>query len=624
MGNAEGSAQFPYNIGDEVTNFTGNTIWKLYHGKKKTGGDPVSIFSFDKKNSTNNDHLSVAQNCLKRLKTLRHPNVLKFIDGVELTDTLYIVTEAVEPFEFHKKHDEDGSGRKQKNKIDTITLGLSQLTSTLTWLHNDCGMIHGNVQPSSLFLTKTGDWKLAGFGVCTPLSNLSSQGNDTILLPLRYQSPSLQSRSWSSISNSPVHALDAWSLGCFIFECFNGEFNRKQDLLKTQDIPRKLIPQYKNLLSNTSRRRLSPAKFLKSKFFSNPVVQSVNFLDNLALKTKAEKETFFKQFPSKVDQIPDHCAKYKILPQLIQALEYGSGISCFTAILTAVLKIGAGLTEDEYNTLVIPSVVKLFSSNERAIRVHLLQHLKEYHENLGADLINKDIFPSVMSGFSDSSGVLRELTVKSMPYLVPKLDAKTVDSKVMKSLVQTQSDSEPAIRTNTTYCLAKIAPSLSAETRNRYLLSCFCRGLQDNFPPARQAALQSIIATHKYYSSEECVQKLIGLISQRALDNVESVRETALQCLSSLLDKFRAHHQELIKQKLEAKAFDPAQEPNMNSLGGTIDQDTGVIANVAGSAAGMAGSIGSWAVSSITGAVKSRLPGRDSTSEEKDKKNQCK
>lgn len=57
--------------------------------------------------------------------------------------------------------------------------------------------------------------------------------------------------------------------------------------------------------------------------------------------------------------------------------------------------------------VVIPSVVKLFSSNERAVRVNLLQHLKDFSDSLDKDLVNKQIFPHVVSGFSDPLPLLR-------------------------------------------------------------------------------------------------------------------------------------------------------------------------------------------------------------------------
>lgn len=41
---------------------------------------------------------SAARNSLKRLKVLRHPQILKLLDGVEADGKIYIATEPVKPF----------------------------------------------------------------------------------------------------------------------------------------------------------------------------------------------------------------------------------------------------------------------------------------------------------------------------------------------------------------------------------------------------------------------------------------------------------------------------------------------------------------------------------------------
>jgi len=57
---------------------------------------------------------------------------------------------------------------------------------------------------------------------------------------------------------------------------------------------------------------------------------------------------FFSSFDRQIDAFPRRCAKHKILPQLLGALEYGAGMSCFATILTSVLKIGCWLSKEEY------------------------------------------------------------------------------------------------------------------------------------------------------------------------------------------------------------------------------------------------------------------------------------
>ena len=65
----------------------------------KSDKSPVSIFSFDAKKSAN--RVAVASNSFKRLRTLRHPNILTFSDGLDIEgpNIAYIVTEEVTPLE---------------------------------------------------------------------------------------------------------------------------------------------------------------------------------------------------------------------------------------------------------------------------------------------------------------------------------------------------------------------------------------------------------------------------------------------------------------------------------------------------------------------------------------------
>lgn len=48
------------------------------------------------------------------------------------------------------------------------------------------------------------------------------------------------------------------------------------------------------------------------------------FLDELALKEPADKARFFKSLPALLPKVPDSIAKYRILPALMTALEYGA------------------------------------------------------------------------------------------------------------------------------------------------------------------------------------------------------------------------------------------------------------------------------------------------------------
>jgi SCY1-like protein 1 len=63
----------------------------------KDDGTLVSVFEYDC--SSRRGMLPIAKNALRKLRTTRHPDVLKFIDAVETETTIHIMTERVRPLE---------------------------------------------------------------------------------------------------------------------------------------------------------------------------------------------------------------------------------------------------------------------------------------------------------------------------------------------------------------------------------------------------------------------------------------------------------------------------------------------------------------------------------------------
>lgn len=67
------------------------TILYLY---LKDDGTAVSVFEY---NLGDKNTKPFAQNALRKLRTTRHPDVLKFMEVVESDSTIYIMTERVRP-----------------------------------------------------------------------------------------------------------------------------------------------------------------------------------------------------------------------------------------------------------------------------------------------------------------------------------------------------------------------------------------------------------------------------------------------------------------------------------------------------------------------------------------------
>ena len=60
-------------------------------------GSPVSIFVSDPNQPPRRNLLPVAKNVPRKLRNVRHPDVLVLIDAVDTDSTVYIMTECVKP-----------------------------------------------------------------------------------------------------------------------------------------------------------------------------------------------------------------------------------------------------------------------------------------------------------------------------------------------------------------------------------------------------------------------------------------------------------------------------------------------------------------------------------------------
>ncbi|KAK4383153.1 putative inactive serine/threonine-protein kinase scy1 [Sesamum angolense] len=510
-GSSTGVKDLPYNIGEPYASAWGS--WVHYRGTSKDDGAPVSIFSLSGSNA-NDGHLVAGRNGVKRLRTVRHPNILSFLhstevetlDGSSAKVTIYMVTEPVMPLsERSRNWDHINSICLLSSYIrdEYYAWGLHRIAKAVSFLNNDCKLVHGNVCMASVVVTQTLDWKLHAFDVLSEFDGNNEAATGPMLqyewlIGSQYKPMELSKSDWAAIRNSPPWAIDSWGLGCLIYELFSGmKLSRTEELRNTASIPKSLLQDYQRLLSSTPSRRLNSSKLLdNSEYFQNKLVETIHFMEILNLKDSVEKDTFFRKLPNLADQLPREIVVKKLLPLLASALEFGSATA---PALTALLKMGSWLSTEEYGLKVLPTIVKLFASNDRAIRVGLLQHIDQYGEALSSQTVDEQVYPHVANGFSDTSAFLRELTLKSMLVLAPKLSQRTISGSLLKFLSKLQVDEEPAIRTNTTILLGNIASYLSEGTRKRVLINAFTvRALRDTFSPARGAGKGLLVFLTSY------------------------------------------------------------------------------------------------------------------------------
>lgn len=585
---------FGYNLAEPIASYDRAELWSLHAGTSKATSDPALVFHFDptKPRNGTQSRASLAKQGLLRLKTLRHPDILKYVSSVEGTDgTIYIATEQATPL----------ATVLQKGSLDreTVQWGLFTISRALGFLH-DSGLIHARLNPSAVFVTPTGDWKLGGLECVTPHAQASSLGTfATSLQSDAYQSPEFARGNWAGIASGAASAVDSWALGCLIYEAHSGSLTSPEQLQNVSVMPKQLLSAYQKLLASNVGARAPAGQLPNHPYFQNSKFVELNmFVENLALKGQLEREAFLGKLPNIMDRLPDGFCTFKILPMLSQSMVSGTGGN---AAFACIIKMKDRLSETQFAKHVVNKYAAEWYGNQnidRNLKVELYNKLDLFVQHFDSNVLNGTVFSAMSAAFQDMQApALRDSAVKAVLTISQHLTDKNLNSSLMSHFARLQVDPEPAIRTNTTVCLGKLAVRLSQAAKNKVLAAAFLRSLKDPFPPARSAGLNAILITSEYYSVKDIAARLLPAIVPLLIDGSGEVRRLSFQVLDTFKGKLSANHEHMTRTEEMAAA-------NGEQNGGTMDNKSSVT-SASGWGLSSLSSIGSALLSTKSDAAKS-------------------
>ncbi|KAJ7124964.1 armadillo-type protein [Mycena epipterygia] len=554
----------PFSLGPKVADFEG--VWVLYDATKRDDGSLVSVFEYDC--NARRGMMPIAKNALRKLRTTRHPDVLKFIDVVETETTIHIVTERVRPLQATLQ---SWASRGAQEREDWLLWGLHRVSVALAFLNDSCASTHGNIRVNSIFISPSGEWKLGGFDL---LSNPKEES--AVLYTLGGQlpdasawaSPEIKKGGWSTLKEYDPAAADAYALGLLLHAVFNPTHplpttasppHPPPPASSRGSIPTSVFPSFKKLLNPNPKGRLTAKGFLaigmaETGFFANNRLVKVCLgLDNFALSSEAEKNMLLRTLNESANTFPPEFASFRVLPSLVSALEFG-GASAAT-ILPLVLRFGKNVSPEDYPTVILGPLVKLFASPDRGTRMALLDHLPEYAEKLDKKTVDSKVFPHLQTGFSDTVAVIREATVKSIILISPLLSDRILNNDLLRFLAKMQSDPEASIRTNTCILIGRLGPSLGHNTKRKVLVPAFSRALKDSFVHARVAGLMAFMATIDCFEIEELATKVIPNMSFALIDKEKLVRDQAFKAVELFVKKLESHVANMVRKSTSASGL---------------------------------------------------------------------
>ncbi|KAF2971649.1 hypothetical protein GQX73_g2018 [Xylaria multiplex] len=491
--------------------------WKIYDAKKKSTQKPYSVFVFDRKsldshgNTLNRSSASsfkrAAEEVVERLKKeasslarLRHPNVLELVEPVEDTrgGGLQFVTEPVttslasllqEKDEQERAggiggrssryvtEDSDGVRRRRELEIDELEIqkGLLQVSKALEFLHENAGLVHGNLTPESVLINAKSDWKISGLAFCSPPENsskptsvqpinLSEALNLDTRLP-RYVQINLDYTSPDFVlDNNLTSSADMFSLGLLCIALYNSPHRSPietsgslsayrriftssstvpssgNDFLSKRPLPRDLANHVlPRLITRRPAQRMTAREFQESQYFDNILVSTIRFLDAFPAKTPSEKSSFMRGLNKVLPSFPKSVMEKKVLPALLEELKDKELLSL---ILQNVFKIMSLLPSSRraFGEKVRPKLKEIFVENAKQSQekdtardaglMVVLENTNLIAENSSGKEFKDDILPIFLTTIESSTPSLVDAALRGLPGVLPVLDFSTIKNEL--------------------------------------------------------------------------------------------------------------------------------------------------------------------------------------------------
>ncbi|KAK0673020.1 kinase-like domain-containing protein [Cercophora samala] len=504
-----------YQISSTLTATAGP--WKIYSAKRKATGKEYSVFVFDKKTlDTGNNglggrqsataHKKVMEEVVERLKKeasslarLRHPGVLELVEPVEETrgGGLQFVAEPVTASlsgllqekddqergggfggraSRYVTEDANGTRRRRELEIDELEIqkGLLQVSKALEFLHDNAGLVHGNLTPDAILINAKSDWKLSGLSFCSPpepstipttiqpiilgeVLNPDPRLPKTVQLNLDYTSPDFV------LDNNLTTFADMFSLGLLCIALYNSPhrspiecnasisaykrvFQSSQSVptatnnyLSSRPLPKELgqhvLPR---LLTRRPAQRMTAKEFQESEYFNNVLISTIRFLEGFPAKTPNEKQQFLRGLIKVLPNFPKSVMEKKLLPALLEELKDKELISL---ILHNAFKIIGLLPTGRraFNEKVRPKLKEIFVTNAKpqekdanrdAGLMIVIEQLSVIASNCNGKEFKDDILPIFYTALESPTPSLINAALTSLPVVLPVLDFSTIKGEL--------------------------------------------------------------------------------------------------------------------------------------------------------------------------------------------------
>ncbi|KAF9215118.1 Protein-associating with the carboxyl-terminal domain of ezrin [Podila verticillata] len=376
------------------------TLRPAFFGKR-----PVAAFTYDPTQFALDNRQEFLPKAIKKLKTIRHPSVLKFIDCKTNSAGVHLITEPVVPLTLEYL---------EEITEDEILVGLYDILVALHFLHSQCHISHNNVQLGSIFVSN-GRWVLGGMEFTGTVAESVATGLTSMLSKELVPPEHTGNASKRSNELDLPHAVDIWQYGKLVESLIN------EGLLHVKPSSISLD----RMLSTHPKTRPPGDVILESEVFSRNNAVSVVRYCRLKGLDKVQNAEWNHSIMSKLHMLPRSIMEKFVLPQLLtQEFFAAEGFDKLYRTLFTPQPSQPLISEEIYRSHVMPFMIKLWSYRQADIRLTIFRLFEVYLKAVvlgegGSEVLAQIILPEVLAGLQDADSKVYHASLCGLATTIP-------------------------------------------------------------------------------------------------------------------------------------------------------------------------------------------------------------
>lgn len=286
-------------------------------GVERSDADRVSIFKYSKPKDPANVLTNACTRNTQKLRTIKHPFILSYIDSSVTEDSIVLVTEYAKPLDIwltdymREMEEQSNYGADSGGNIrNDVLWGLHCIFTALDFLHSKCKLSHNNICTTAFYVIPNGDWKIGGFDFATQPGN----NDDKVFLQSAssYITSEFLSPERTKGGESGTCESDMYSISKTITAIFS--------MIETK-VPEDLDRFMKKMNSMEAKRRPTASSVLACRDLSADYIVLLTSLNDLALKSALEVQDILQKLTVQASQLSKSICSHRILGIISQRLK---------------------------------------------------------------------------------------------------------------------------------------------------------------------------------------------------------------------------------------------------------------------------------------------------------------